>query len=384
LVLITTGVYINGYASVPPSRHYEKGVTELFAESTLKALEAAGNPRIRMIYMASALMELTSEQLNAGNVLREYIGLKDVPTMRVENGDGSSSLAMLAAVNDVKLKGGCVMVVGIEKPHEVTSTKLNKFISFSTNSEYEAFFGVTPAAQAAIMAREYMNKYEYSYEDIAVWPLKMHERGAQNPNAYFKKAVKMKDILESELVADPLRLYDVAPYVDGSAAIIVCSEPNKRDAIIQVSGAGMGVGSAYFASKQTYAALESVKPAVDQALAESSMELEDIRVINVHDTYSIIGLMTLEAMGFSPQGMAPRLMRDGAFDPGSKVVANMDGGLKAMGFPIGASGLYQLISSIAQLRGEKPFESLNADAALVHDMVGIDQESIVTALRRGD
>mgnify|MGYP001626359048 FL=1 len=162
MVLITTGVYINGYASVPPSRHYEKGITELFAESTLKALEAAGNPRIRMIYMASALMELTSEQLNAGNVLREYIGLKDVPTMRVENGDGSSSLAMLAAVNDVKLKGGCVMVVGIEKPHEVTSTKLNKFISFSTNSEYEAFFGVTPAAQAAIMAREYMNKYEYS------------------------------------------------------------------------------------------------------------------------------------------------------------------------------------------------------------------------------
>ena len=337
-----------------------------------------------MIYIASALMELTSEQLNAGNVLREYIGLKGVPTMRIENGDGSSSLAILAAVNDVKLRGGCVMVAGVEKPHEVTSTKLNKFVSFSTNSEYEAFFGVTPAAQAAIMAREYMNKYEYSYEDIAVWPLKMHERGAQNPNAYFKKAVKIKDITESELVADPLRLYDVAPYVDGSAAVVLCAEPNKRDAVIQIAGSGMGVGSAYFASKQTYDALESVGPATKQALKESGMELGDVRVVNVHDTYSIIGLLSLEAMGLSQQGMAPRLMKDGAFDGGGKVAVNMDGGLKAMGFPIGASGLYQLISSVLQLKGEKPFESLNADTALVHDMVGVDQESIVIALRRGD
>ncbi|WP_243675487.1 thiolase family protein [Vulcanisaeta distributa] len=195
---------------------------------------------------------------------------------------------------------------------------------------------MTPAAQAAMAMKEYMIKYGYDYEDLAIWPIKMHERGSKNPLAYMKKQASLKDVLESEVVADPLRLYDVAPAVDGSAAVVLCNKPLKNDAVIRVDGIGVGGAyGTYMGQRDSLTELYSVRDATNMALRMAHATTSDVKLVEVHDTYSILGMLALESMGLVRPGETPRLLSTGALDAGNKLVVNAGGGLKSMGFPGG-------------------------------------------------
>jgi Acetyl-CoA acetyltransferase len=369
---------------VSGGRHYEKGLKELFAEAFLKVLDQVGNSNLGAVYVANAFSEVLQDQSVLGAFLSDYVGLRRTPAIRIESGDGSSGVAILEAYNMVKAGVyDCVAVVGVEKMHDVTSIKLNKALATITDYEYEGFFGITPAAQAAMAMREYMLKYGYDYEDLASWPIKMHERGSKNPYAYMRKQATLKDVLESEVIADPLRLYDAAPAVDGSAAVVLCNKPLKSDAVVRIDGIGIGAYGTYMGQRDTLTELLSVKDAVNMALGMAHSSIGDVNLVEVHDTYSILGILALESMGFVRPGETPRLLSTGALDAGNKLVVNASGGLKSMGFPGGASGMYEIVSMVMELTNQKPFDSLgNAGLGVVQDMAGFDLVSTAIVLRR--
>jgi acetyl-CoA acetyltransferase len=383
-VFNTTEVYIVAHSLVPGGRHYEKGLKELFAEAFLKVLDQVGNSNLGAVYVANAFSEVLQDQSVLGAFLSDYVGLRRTPAIRIESGDGSSGVAILEAYNMVKAGVyDCVAVVGVEKMHDVTSIKLNKALATITDYEYEGFFGITPAAQAAMAMREYMLKYGYDYEDLASWPIKMHERGSKNPYAYMRKQATLKDVLESEVIADPLRLYDAAPAVDGSAAVVLCNKPLKSDAVVRIDGIGIGAYGTYMGQRDTLTELLSVKDAVNMALRMAHSSIGDVNLVEVHDTYSILGILALESMGFVRPGETPRLLSTGALDAGNKLVVNASGGLKSMGFPGGASGMYEIVSMVMELTNQKPFDSLgNAGLGVVQDMAGFDLVSTAIVLRR--
>lgn len=380
----TTEVYIVAHSLVPGGRHYEKGLKELFAEAFLKVLDQVGNSNLGAVYVANAFSEVLQDQSVLGAFLSDYVGLRRTPAIRIESGDGSSGVAILEAYNMVKAGVyDCVAVVGVEKMHDVTSIKLNKALATITDYEYEGFFGITPAAQAAMAMREYMLKYGYDYEDLASWPIKMHERGSKNPYAYMRKQATLKDVLESEVIADPLRLYDAAPAVDGSAAVVLCNKPLRSDAVVRIDGIGIGAYGTYMGQRDTLTELLSVKDAVNMALGMAHSSIGDVNLVEVHDTYSILGILALESMGFVRPGETPRLLSTGALDAGNKLVVNASGGLKSMGFPGGASGMYEIVSMVMELTNQKPFDSLgNAGLGVVQDMAGFDLVSTAIVLRR--
>jgi acetyl-CoA acetyltransferase len=383
-VFNTTEVYIVAHSLVPGGRHYEKGLKELFAEAFLKVLDQVGNSNLGAVYVANAFSEVLQDQSVLGAFLSDYVGLRRTPAIRIESGDGSSGVAILEAYNMVKAGVyDCVAVVGVEKMHDVTSIKLNKALATITDYEYEGFFGITPAAQAAMAMREYMLKYGYDYEDLASWPIKMHERGSKNPYAYMRKQATLKDVLESEVIADPLRLYDAAPAVDGSAAVVLCNKPLRSDAVVRIDGIGIGAYGTYMGQRDTLTELLSVKDAVNMALRMAHSSIGDVNLVEVHDTYSILGILALESMGFVRPGETPRLLSTGALDAGNKLVVNASGGLKSMGFPGGASGMYEIVSMVMELTNQKPFDSLgNAGLGVVQDMAGFDLVSTAIVLRR--
>ncbi|MCG2881043.1 MAG: acetyl-CoA acyltransferase [Vulcanisaeta sp.] len=380
----TTEVYVVAHSLVPGGRHYEKGLKELFAEAFLRVLDQVGNSQIGAIYVANAFSQVLQDQSALGAFLSDYVGFRRVPAIRIESGDGSSGVAMLEAYNMVKAGiYDCVAVVGVEKMHDVVSIKLNKALATITDYEYEGFFGVTPAAQAAMAMREYMLKYGYDYEDLAIWPIKMHERGSKNPYAYMRKQATLKDILESEVVADPLRLYDTAPAVDGAAAVVLCNKPLRDNAVIKIEGVGIGAYGTYLGQRDSLTELVSVRDATNMALKMAHLSINDINLVEVHDTYSILGMLALESMGLVRPGETPRLLSMGALDAGNKPVVNASGGLKAMGFPGGASGMYEVVSMVMELMNEKPFDSLGkVEYGIVQDMAGFDLISTVMIFRR--
>ncbi len=370
-------VYIVSACALTPGRHYGKGFRDLAAEAFLKAWEKAGNPEIDVLILASAFVDVVEEQLLASSYVCEYLSLENIPSIRIETGDSSSSSALVQAFNLVKAGVyDTVAVVSVEKVTDFISMKVNKVLSYLCDSTCESYYGVTPAVHAALMTREYMRKFGYNYEDIAWWSVKMHERGCNNPYASLRRKLSIDDIMNSEVVADPIRLFDTALPVDGACCLIISSK-RLSDASIEVVTALQYAYNVPFNMRSSYSTLFT--------LSKAKKLIDDFKptIFEISDKFSIFGLLALEALGLAETGKAPRLVKEGAFDPGRQVVVNASGGLKCIGYVAGASGAYLATMLYMELLNEKPFDNVgNHQIGAVCDIGGTDRVSNVLILRR--
>ncbi|NPA23547.1 MAG: thiolase family protein [Crenarchaeota archaeon] len=356
-------------------RHYDKGLRELAGKVLLDALERSGSYDVDMIVLASALSDVVEEQLLASSIVCEYLSLENVPNIRVELGDASSGAALRYAYELVRTGAvDKVAVICADKIADLVSTRANKVLSYLCDSTYESYLGVTQAAQAALMTRAYMRRFDYRYEDIAMWSVKMHEHAQNNPHAAMRRKISVKDIMSSEVVSDPIRLFDTAVPLDGASCIVLSSEPGREFKIVLE-----------YSSTACCNASLCMRPEIDRLYT-----LERFRdlaskfsptLFELCDKFSIFGILGLEALGLSERGKAPRAIAEGMFDPGSKVVVNASGGLKCMGYTVGACGGYLTCCLIMELLQDK----LNVgehSVGLVCDVAGIDRASNVLIFRR--
>lgn len=369
-------VYVKSLHAVTPGRHYNKSLRDLAAEAFLKAWEAAGCPNIDMIILASAAVDIVEEQLLSSSYVCEYLSLENVPSLRIEVGDASGTAALAYAYNLVRY-GVCrnVAILGVEKITDFISVKVNKVLSYLCDSTYESYYGITPAVHAALMTKFYMKKFNYTYEDIAWWSVKMHERGASNPYASLRRKLKIEDIMNSEIVADPIRLFDTAVPVDGAVCIILSSE--KSDLGVELAHVEQHAYNVSINMRPDPARLFTVNAAREVVQKFSPTLFE------ISDKFSIFGILILEELGLAEPGTAPKLIREGTFDPGSKVVVNASGGLKCIGYPMGASGLYLSAMLILELAKAEPFSNVGDHfIGAVCDVGGTDRLSNVLIFRR--
>lgn len=378
-VMPDSKVGIAGVGAVVPGRHYDRTPSSLLAQALLSAIDASGvSPDV--VYVASMTVEQVSKQLLFGSYAMAELGLKDILAIRVEAGDGSGGLALYNAFLAVKSGAyDCIGVVGVDKPHDIVSTELNTLLSALLHSDYEAYFGAIPTSLAALMADQYLRKFGYEYEDLAEWVVNMHSKGSANPNAYMRKRATVKDVVESEVVASPLRLYDVAPVADGAAAVILCNTDKVRTDV-EVASVYSAPNNTLFAWRDDLTTLYSTRRASEVVYKMAGIKPSDVGVAEVHDSYSIFGVLAVESLGLCGLGKALALVKEGYFD--SKVLINMSGGLKARGNTLGASGLYQLVEIYNQLTGKSPYKIEPRDVGIVHNMGGVDMVSTVAVLRR--
>lgn len=365
-------VWINGTAMAQTGRHYGLNADEMAARVLEEALKDAGYPELEAIFVASATAEQADKQQLLGAYIASRLGLDRIATYRVENADGSGGAAVIAAAMAVR-SGlyNCVGVVGVDKPNDVLSNQQQDIYSTATDTVYERYFGVTPVAQAAIMAKMYLAKYEYKYEDLALWPVLMHRNGASNPYAYMRKQAKVEDVLESELVSDPLRLYDVGPMADGAAAVVLC---NKKG-VAKLLGMWTSTNAISFNNRLDYDVLYSAKEAAERAYRMAGITPRDVAAAEVHDSYSIFGVLAAEALGLAPRGGLLAALKSG-----SDLRVNLSGGLKSRGNVMGATGVYQTVEVVWQLLGRSPFKKVDGSIGVVHSMGGVDKVSTVLVL----
>ncbi|MEM4138874.1 MAG: thiolase family protein, partial [Sulfolobaceae archaeon] len=223
-----TKVYIAGCAIESINRHYDKGLLDLAINSVKRINENINyslNPDA--IVIANGYAELTNRVSELSTKLSMALGYY-VPSFRVENGDASGGLGILTAFS--LIKSGIakeVLLIGVEKLSDFPSKYLNDIISTIMN-EYEYFSGITPQSIAAIMMKLYMKLYKKDYEYFTEWPILMHSYAIENPYAYLKFTVDKKTIIESQLVSEPLRIFDVGARADGVASVLLVSEERKQ------------------------------------------------------------------------------------------------------------------------------------------------------------
>ncbi len=379
-------VYVVGVGLTKVSRHYDKGLKELFAEAAWKAIEDAGNTMPKALVVGNETSSSLQDQDNLGAYLADYGGLGRIPAFKVEAACGSGGAAFYTGY--ALVASGLVdviMVAGVEKLTDARSSVTTAALAKAADAEYEAFYGASFTSLNALLMHYYMRKYRVSHEEIAEWSVMMHENASKNPYAQLRFRVTKEQVVTSRIIAYPLRLLDASPISDGAAAIILASEDVARkisDTPISVVGVGMATDKIYIAGRENLDRMEALILAAKQAFSMAKIGPRDIDVVEVHDAFSILGLMSLEDLGFVEKGRAAKALNDGAFHPGDKPTANPSGGLKARGHPVGATGVYQVAEIAMQLRGDFPGVKVPSEIGLASNIGGAGTTITVAILRR--
>ncbi|MHA1834178.1 MAG: thiolase domain-containing protein [Candidatus Baldrarchaeia archaeon] len=365
---------------------------ELAFESVKEALEEAGVTSREIPYVAVGSYGVWYEEPLPAVAIAEYCGLTGAGLAKIEAACSSGSAALLAAYTAVK--SGYIdlaLAIGIEKMREVDTLTAVEIIGRAGSYLWEfENFGMTFPAYYALHAVAHMNKYGTTEEDLALVAVKNHKYGAMNPLAHFQKEITVDEALSSRVISWPLKLYDCCPISDGSAAVVLASEEKVKelgiDTPVWIEAIGFSSGTANLSKRKDYVGLEASVEASRMAYRIANVKPDEIDVANVHDCFTIGEIMAYEDLGFCKKGEGAKMIREGQTEVGGKIPVNLDGGLKAKGHPIGATGVSMVVELTKQLREEIKPSTRQAPMknyiALAHNVGGTGHYCYVTILKR--
>jgi acetyl-CoA C-acetyltransferase len=335
---------------------WEKSLRTIFVETALLALDDAGIDKIDSMYVGCMSSGLFVGQEHLASLLADYLGQVPVPSARIETACAAGGLALRLGFMEVASgMSDVVLVSGIEKMTDVSGYEATYALGTAADQEYEGYHGLTFPGLYALIARAHMEKYGTTREQLALVAVKNHSNGSKNPLAQFPFEITVDSVLNSVMVADPLRILDCSPITDGAAAAILCPVEMARKMnkpVVKIIGSGHATDSIALSSRKDLTWLEATYQAGKRAYAMAGKKPKDIDIIEVHDCFTIAEICVLEALGIFEKGKAGNAVEDELTYLDGKIPVNTSGGLKAKGHPVGATGVAQVIEVVKQLRGE--------------------------------
>jgi len=349
------------------------------------ALADAGIDRgaVQALYVGNMAAGYMATQEHLAALFADHCGLAPKPAVRCEAACASGALALRQAW--LAIKSGTydiVAALGVEKMTDVTSSAAISGLMAAGDAEWEGSIGLTFAGLYALMARAHMHAFGTTREQMAAVSVNNHKNGVKNPYAQFRNEISIQDVLDASPVAEPLGLLDCSPLTDGAACVILASDRAARrfEKPVWVLGSGQGSASLSIAQRASLVEMTSTKAAVADVWKQTGLRLRDIDVLEVHDCFSINEIVALEDLGFCQKGQGGRFVESGAIALGGEIPTNTAGGLKAIGHPVGASGVRQIIDICRQLRGDAPNQISGAKRGLCLNIGGVGGTAVVTAL----
>jgi acetyl-CoA C-acetyltransferase len=368
-------------------------ISEIAFEAVKPSLEDAGlgASDIPFVALGSVGAGAWYEELLPAVVVSEYCGMTGAGLVRCEAACASGSAAFFTAYSAVASgREDIAMAMGVEKMREIDSATAMEWIGRAGYYLWEFHnFGVTFPAYYALHANAHMAKYGTTEEDLALVAVKNHKYGSMNPIAHLQNKITVNDVLNSMVIASPLKLFDCCPLTDGASAIVLASEEKVKqlgiDAPVWVAGIGYSSGTANLSKRSDYVGLEASVIAAQRAYKAAGITPDQVDFAEVHDCFTIAEIMAYEDIGLCARGQGVKLLREGQTEIGGKIPVNMDGGLKAKGHPIGTTGCAMMYELTKQLRGEAEKGrqvSLKNNIGLAHNVGGTGHYCYVTVLRR--
>lgn len=349
-------VAIVGVSQTKFGELWEKSFRDLVVEAGIDAIRDANmnGEDIDAMYIGNMTGGLFVGQEHIGSLIAEHSGLTPIPATRVEAACASGGLALRQAI--MAVASGYydrVMAAGVEKMTDVVDA--TPAIAAAADREWEAQQGVTFPSLYAMMAKRHMYEYGTTREQIAGFAVLGHKNGALNPKAQFQREISVDAVLNSTKVASPLNILDCSPVSDGAAAIIVCpaDEAHKyTDTPIYIRASTQASATISLHNRKSLTTIPSTIFAAKKAYAMANLTPKDIDMAEVHDCFSINGLIAIEDLGFFEKGKGGQAIEDGLIERDGDIAVNPSGGLKARGHPLGATGIAQAAEITWQLRQE--------------------------------
>jgi acetyl-CoA C-acetyltransferase len=370
---------------------WDRSFREIGIEAGFEALQESSltSKDLSALYIGNMAAGTYIDQEHIAPLVLDYSGLSGhhLPAVRVEAGGASGALALAQAY--LAIASGLyefVVVGGAEKMTDVSEERGIAITSSAVDHEWETVFGATLPALWAIVARRHMHEHGTTREDFARISVMDHENGSKNPLAHYRNKITLDAVLDSPPVAEPLNMLDCAPSSDGAAALVLGPLDRARkftDTPIKISASQVASDTMALMHRRDITTMDSTVLAAKRAFERARLNRSEIQVAEVHDPYSISGLIALEDLGWYPKGKAGKALAEGEISIGGKLAVNTSGGLKAQGQPFGAVGIAQVVEIVRQLRGEAGDRQVSgAVAGLAHNMGGTGATSVVHILER--
>lgn len=391
--------------------HADKTGREIFVEAAIEAVDSVDKGLelggVESVFVGNFSNEVFEKQSHTGAMMADWLGINPKPAVRVEGACASSGVAFNLGVQSIA-SGlyDVVLVGGFEKMRSQTTEQVTDTLAMAADASYEASVGFTFPGLYASMATAYFHKYGARWEELAAVTVKNHKNGALNPKAHFQsdimstavkagegKGVKFKDELEflsssfNPVVAHPLRLFDCCPVSDGAAVIILAGEDVARrftDTPVMVAGIGQASDTLALHDRQDFTSMRATRVAAENAYRLAGLSVKEIDVADVHDCFTIAEVIATEDLGFFPKGQGGKAAVEGVTGLKGDKPVNADGGLKAKGHPVGATGAAMAYEIFKQLRGEAgDHQVAGAEVGLAQNVGAAGATVTVQIFRRG-
>jgi acetyl-CoA C-acetyltransferase len=365
---------------------WEKSFRDIAVEAGLKAIEDAGisGEEIDALYGGNMSAGRFVEQEHIGALITDYVGLGDlhIPATRVEAACASGALALHLAVLSVASGWyDLVIAAGVEKMTDVESDVADDLLASSVDREWEAMYGATLPSLFAQIARTHIDRYHTTSEQMARVAVKNHSNAVHNPYAQYRRKISLEAVLNSPVVAEPLRMLDCSSIADGAAAVVLCAAEKARtytDSPVYVKASAQASDTISLHDRREITTMDATAFASRKAYQRASVEPSQIDFAEVHDSYTIAEILAIEDLGFFKKGEGGIATEEGQTEIGGDIAINPSGGLKACGHPLGATGIRQAVEITQQLRGEAGKRQVpNAEVGLSHNIGGTGGTAIV-------
>ena len=381
-------VAIVGMSCTQFGEHWDRSVDDMLLDAAGEALASAriGKDDVDAFWLGTTASGV------AGLALSKPLKIGYKPVTRLENMCATGSDALRNACYAVA--SGAVdvaMAIGVEKLKDsgFSGLVVPTLPSDGTQSTYD----LSAPAMFSLITPAYCQKHGVSADEMKevmtriAW--KNHRNGAHNPRAQFRKELSREAITASPIVAGQLGVLDCSGVSDGSAAAIVvpaehahryCELPLYVKALTLTAGPGRGLIDPEYDFTTFPEVVASTRDAYRQAgITDPRTELA---MAEVHDCFTPTELVLMEDLGFAERGKGWSEVLAGTFDLDGDLPVNPDGGLKAFGHPVGATGLRMIFECWLQLRGEAPedrrigVEQARRGLALTHNLGGQPGECV--------
>lgn len=385
-------VYLIGAGQTPVSKGAEVRGRYLAAEAIENAVKNAGIEKSTLTALVAGNMMsgMLSKQQQLGPLFADTAGLRGVEAATVEAACASGAAA--ARWGFMCVAGGfhsAVAVCGVERMTHASRTETTQALATASDWESEGSHGESFISLNAKLMAAYMDAYDAEPEDFAHFAVNAHHNALSNPNALLHKPIDKEKYLKSKSLVGPVKLLDAPPICDGAAAIILASEEVAAQAkrsglpMVRISASAVGTDSLSLETRGDKLCLSGAKKSSFSAYEQAQVGPEEIDLFELHDAYTVITALSLEAAGFAKPGEGAKFGQDGAIALNGRLPISTFGGLKARGHPVGATGIYQMAEVYQQLTGTAGENQVpDAKVALVQNIGGTGASVVSHILTR--
>jgi acetyl-CoA C-acetyltransferase len=347
-------VAILGIGQTKIDEHWEKSLREIGGDAAFAAMQDAGLEKVDSLYVGNMIAPIVNGQNQLGTFFADWIGLWKQEAVKIEAACASGAAAFRAAL--MAVASGDVdsaLVIGVEKMTDKAGRDVTAALATAADADYEVEQGVSFVGLNALMMRRYMHEFGWKHEDFAPFSINAHANAVHNPFARLHERITLEKFERSTMIATPINLMDASPIGDGAAAaVIVPADKIMRKPRILVSASAAATDTIAVHSRRDPLFLQAAYESSKRAYQMAGVTPDDIDVFELHDAFSIMAALSLEASGFAERGQGVRLGLENEISPQGRVPVCTRGGLKARGHPVGATGVYQIVEVVQQLRME--------------------------------